>query len=83
MIYENEKYKVVLGDGIERETNFLVINKELDTVEAETQNLPQALTYCDQFNVIISSGLHKVWAENAVVEETLLTPESPNNESVN
>jgi len=75
IVHDNNNYKVVLIDDLSiKEHNYAIIHKEHNVIEASTQNLPQALTYAEQFNAILETSLYNTWSEAQVVGDTLLTP---------
>jgi len=51
MIYENDNYKIMVGNGVDYDTPcYLIINTATDVVAVETRILPQAKLYANQLN---------------------------------
>ena len=58
MIHSNEHYFVELTPEDNLENNYQVVNIQYNTIEAETENLPQALIYAEQFNTMLTEDVH-------------------------
>ena len=53
-IYENNNYKIILGQSEEDPTiHYLVINKEFGVVEAESRLYPQSIKYANDLDAAI------------------------------
>jgi len=66
VVHDTENYQVELhtddGDGL----CYWIVNKEHGVVESKESLKPQALVYCEQFNILLQEGTHLTIAENMV-----------------
>lgn len=74
-IHDTEHYKVELHKDDDEGLWYHIINKEYNLVESKESLKPQALVYCEQFNLLLKQETHKQIAENMVsgmAEEALM-----------
>ena len=75
VIYDTEFYEVQLDKNDEDGLWYHIVNKEYNIVESSESLKPQALVYCEQFNLLLKQETHKQIAENMVqgmAEEALM-----------
>ena len=66
IIHDTEHYQVELHtDDVDGEW-YWIVNKEYGLAESKESLKPQALVYCEQFNILLKQETHKVIAENMV-----------------
>jgi len=66
IIYDTEHYQVELHPDDSEGQWYHIVNKEYNLVESKESLKPQALTYCEQFNILLKQETHKQIAENMV-----------------
>jgi len=71
VVHENENYRVISTPDSQR-GNYSVINKSWGGEEGVFENLPSALSVCEQMNNILVHSIWKKQAEEAL-EEALYT----------
>jgi len=74
-IYDTDNYCVRLDKEDKEGLWYHIVNKEYDLVESKESLKPQALVYCEQFNLLLKQESHKTIADNMVkgmAEEALM-----------
>ena len=74
IVHNTDHYQVELHPEDADELWYWIVNKEHGVAESKEHLKPQALVYCEQFNILIEQGTHKTVAENMVksMQETAL-----------
>lgn len=74
VIHDTENYQVELHTDDADGEWYWIVNKEYGLAESKESLKPQALVYCEQFNILLKQETHKTIAENMVqgmAEESL------------
>lgn len=66
VIYETEFYNIEIHKDDPDNRHYWIINREHGIVESKEYLKPQALVYCEQFNILLKNNSHKTIAENMV-----------------
>lgn len=66
VVYDTEHYEVQLYMNDAEGLWYHIVSKEHGLVEDKESLKPQALTYCEQFNMLIKQETHKQIAESMV-----------------
>ena len=66
VIHDTENYQVELHTDDENGEWYWIVNKEYGIAESKETLKPQALVYCEQFNILLKQETHKTIAENMV-----------------
>ena len=66
IIHDTENYQVELHLDDEDGQWYWIVNKEYGIAESKESLKPQALVYCEQFNILLKQETHKTIAENMV-----------------
>lgn len=66
VIYDTEHYCVELHRDDTEGLWYHIVNKEFGLAESKESLKPQALVYCEQFNILLQQGTHKKIAESMV-----------------
>lgn len=75
VIHDTENYEVQLHRDDPEGLWYHIVNKEFDLAESKESLKPQALVYCEQFNILLKQETHKHIAEQMVqgmAEEALM-----------
>ena len=75
VIHDTENYQVEQHTDDAEGLWYHIVNKENGLAESKESLKPQALVYCEQFNILLKQETHKQIAENMVqgmAEEALL-----------
>ena len=64
VIHDTEHYQVELHLEDEEGLWYWIVNKEYGIAESMESLKPQALVYCEQFNILLQQETHKQIAEN-------------------
>jgi len=66
VIHDTEHYQVELHTDDENGEWYWIVSKEYGLAESKESLKPQALVYCEQFNILLQQETHKTIAENMV-----------------
>jgi len=76
VIYDTEHYQVELHTDDENGEWYWIVNKEFGLAESKESLKPQALVYCEQFNILLQQNTHESIAKQMVdgmAEEALMS----------